>query len=96
MKVLMIDDIPSSKSVSLVPTRTALTFDEGISALNEGGWDVVYLDHDLGDEDPKKTGYALMCYLEENTHLMPKEIIFTSRNPVGLKNMKAVYSKLGK
>lgn len=46
------------------------------------------LDHDLGDN--KKTGYDLMCYLEEaahNPYFYIPEISIHSANPVGRANM---------
>ncbi len=44
MKELLIDD-----KRTIEGARIARTFDEGIRALMEGGWDVLHLDHDLAD-----------------------------------------------
>lgn len=61
MRVLLIDDLREIKA-----DRVARTFEDGIKALaEEGPWDILYLDHDLGDENPKHTGYGVMCFLEE-------------------------------
>ena len=44
MSTLLIDD-----QRNLPADRVARTYQEGIDALAEGHWDVLYLDHDLGD-----------------------------------------------
>ncbi len=59
MKTLLIDDFRT-----LNVDYIARTFDEGIKSRQSQNWDVLYLDHDLGEEDPKKTGYGIVCWLE--------------------------------
>lgn len=51
------------------------------------------LDHDLGNAT-EKTGYDVICFLEENTHFLPKEIFLVTSNPVGRQRMQQVIDKL--
>ena len=44
MSTLLIDD-----QRNLPADRVARTYQEGIDALAERHWDILYLDHDLGD-----------------------------------------------
>lgn len=91
MRCLLIDDIRTPDMVSLEEdVQIARTYDQGIECLREGNWDILYLDHDLGDPDERKTGYGIMCFLEQNIDLLPKEIVLVTANPVGRKNMQAV------
>lgn len=90
MKTLLIDDLRDIKA-----DVVARTYDEGIDALtNKGPFDVLYLDHDLADPDPHKTGYGIMCFLEANLRLLPGKIMLVTSNPVGRKNMEVVIEKL--
>lgn len=105
MKTLLIDDIRDIKSDVI-----ARTFEAGIHALkNEGPFTTLYLDHDLGEVDPRTgdecwttvdgqqlpmNGYGIMCFLEANQHYLPKAIRIVSSNPVGRKNMQVVIDKL--
>lgn len=92
MKTLLIDDMRDIKV-----DRIARTFDDGIEALkNEGPWNILYLDHDLGDEDPHKTGYGIMEYLEANPDKLPGKIELVTSNPVGRQKMKVVIERLYK
>jgi hypothetical protein len=75
----------------------ARTYDEGIEALkSQGPFNILYLDHDLGDENPRHTGYGIMCFLEENQEYLPDQIVIVSSNPVGRRNMQVVIDKLYK
>ena len=92
-KTLLIDDMRN------IPADViARTFQEGIDALlTEGPFDILYLDHDLADWEEghrEKTGYDIMCFLEENPHLLPKQIILVTSNPVGRARMQAVIDRL--
>lgn len=90
MKTLLIDDLRN-----LPADMIARTYKAGIDALRYcGPWDVLLLDHDLGEPDPKHTGYGIMCWLEENKEFVPGNIEFVTANPVGRKNMLAAYKKL--
>jgi hypothetical protein len=61
-----------------------------------GPWDVLYLDHDISSyEDGREyTGYDVMCFLEANPHLLPREIRLVTANPAGRVRMQAVIEKL--
>lgn len=90
VRVLLIDDARNIKA-----DFVARTFDEGIYALlNEGPWDILYLDHDLGDPDPSKTGYDIINFLEANPTLLPDKIVLVTSNPVGRKKMQSVIDRM--
>jgi hypothetical protein len=102
MKVLLIDDIREfgKQLPALAPTDSfavARDFQAGIDFLlahSRDGWDILYLDHDLGDPDPAHTGYAIMSLIEEFPHLKPGKIVLVTSNPVGRKQMQTVIDKL--
>lgn len=88
MKTLVIDDLRFFETASV----HARNYEEGIYQLkNCGPWDLLYLDHDLGED---KTGYDVMCWLEENTEYLPGEIVCVSANPVGKDRITQVIDKL--
>lgn len=90
MRILLIDDIRWAPADAI-----ARTFDKGIEALHVlGPWDVLLLDHDLGDPDPKKTGYDILCWLEENPEFTPKNILLVTQNPVGREKMQPLVDRL--
>lgn len=83
MRILVIDDLRTFETAEV----TARDYKSGIAMLQmHGPWDALYLDHDLGEE---KTGYDVMCWLEEHPEFMPKEIKFVTDNPVGRQKMEA-------
>ena len=89
-RTLLIDDMRNIDADVI-----ARTFEEGVEALrNDGPFSTLYLDHDLGEEDPRKTGYDIMCFLEENQRYMPGQIIVVSSNPVGRQKMQVVIDRL--
>lgn len=95
MKILMIDDLPDTKEYWPLADVIAFTFEEGIKALQtKGPFGILYLDHDLGDPSPSKTGYDIMCFLEVNPTLLPGKVVITTRNPVGRQKIQAVIDKL--
>jgi hypothetical protein len=89
LKILLIDDIRTIEDVTI-----ARTYDDGIEYLKKGKWDALYLDHDLGHEEDYKTGYGIMCWLEENQEYLPDVISFVTSNPIGRKKMEMVRVKL--
>jgi len=89
MRTLLIDDLRELKA-----DKTARTFLDGINALKEGSWDLLLLDHDLGDPDPRHTGYDILCWLEENPQLLPGEIQLVTMNVVGREKMTIVIKRL--
>lgn len=109
--ILVIDDVrfpeqacisaginyPEPPSGEMNYSHIARTFQEGISALQDGTkYDLLLLDHDLASyEDGKeKTGYDVMCFLEENPQFLPKQILCCSSNPVGKQRINTVIQKL--
>lgn len=67
--------------------------------------DELYIDHDLGDEDPDKTGYALLKFIEEQlgtqhripvnvSAAIPHKIVCVSNNPAGRKNINAAIASI--
>ncbi len=88
MRKLLIDDQREYDGM----TQIARTFEAGLKALKEGNWDVLYLDHDLGQPEPKN-GYQLLCWLEEHPEFLPGQIVLVTSNPVGRQKMQAVLDK---
>lgn len=94
---LLIDDMRDIKA-----DIVCRTFSEGLHALRgealnaPGGSriDVLYLDHDLGDPDPSRTGYDILCWLEEHPEYLPKKIVLVTANPVGLEKMRNLIERL--
>jgi hypothetical protein len=89
-RVLLIDD-----QRILNAHETARTYADGIKAIDKGGWDVLLLDHDLGDSDPTHTGYGIIQHMEENPELRVPEIRLVTANPVGKANMEAGLLSMG-
>ncbi len=90
-RTLLIDDVRWAPANAAV----ARTFNAGIAFLQEEGpWDLLLLDHDLGDPNPKKTGYDVLCWLEEHPRYMPKDIRLVTQNPVGREKMQPLINKL--
>lgn len=94
MRVLAIDDLRELPNASVL----ARSYDEGIRQLMlNGPWDVLLLDHDLAsfDEQGKeKTGYDIVCFLEENRQYLPGRIECVSANPVGRARIISVCTSL--
>ena len=89
---LMIDDMRVPEDPDVILARS---FRAGLLLLscNDFYWDIVYLDHDLGDPDPAKTGYEilkelLMLFPPKYCYCKVKEFILVTSNPVGRKNME--------
>lgn len=89
MRTLLIDDLRDIKA-----DRVARTFDDGIKALLEGGpWDILYLDHDLGEMDGKD-GTGIINWIEEHAEFRPGKIELVTANPVGRERMKRVIERI--
>jgi hypothetical protein len=91
MRVLLIDDKRDLKA-----NRVARNYHQGIVALKQEKWDLLLLDHDLGDfhDGTEKTGYDIMLFLEEHPQYLPGKIEIVSSNPVGRRRMQVVIDKL--
>ena len=93
MKTLMIDD-----KRTIVNAEIARNYKEGLEYLeHRGPWDVLYLDHDLGDfqNEREYTGYDILCWLEErHPEYTPQRIIVITQNPSAREKMNVVVKKL--
>ena len=91
MKRLWLDDYryPPPLWEDVVWVKTA---SEAIQALQETHFDVISLDHDLGDDPEVGDGYEVLQWMEEQVHLYgyrpPPQILIHSMNPVGHDRMK--------
>lgn len=92
MRTLLIDDLRDIDADVI-----ARTFEAGMYALqNEGPFGILYLDHDLGDDNIANTGYKIISWLEENQEYLPKKIVLVTSNPVGYAQMTTVIKRLYK
>lgn len=93
MRILYVDDIrtPNFWDNEKINTTICRTFGEAIDKLTDN-YDVIDLDHDLGEE---KTGYDICKYIVENEIKIPIVVIHTS-NPVGRQNMKQLLERYTK
>jgi CheY-like chemotaxis protein len=103
MRILLIDDLrdlrilaPRYIGDASYEGRTARNYNDGIRALHDGPWDLLLLDHDLGDYENgvERTGYDIACYIEEHPELLPAKTIVVSSNPVGRQKINQVVEKL--
>lgn len=86
--VLLIDDEPQTKHFHVTIDRIARNYKEAIEALRERRWDLLLLDHDLGEvqADGKEfSGHSVATWLEENPRYLPLKVVAVSRNPYGKK-----------
>jgi len=92
MATLLIDD-----HRDLPADRVARTYQEGIAALAERHWEILYLDHDLGDfsgvAGRELTGYDVACWLEQNPQHLPDRIEIATSNPAGRRNIELALQK---
>lgn len=88
MKVLILEDSVERYSQFQNQLEGHLCFvhdaHSAIGALQKNEWDVVFLDHDLGEGNG--TGYDVACWLEEHEEHMPIVVVHSS-NPVGAKRI---------
>jgi hypothetical protein len=95
MKTLLIDDVRDVGNPDII----ARNYQSGIIMLSTAHWDLLLLDHDLASYDEhgkEKTGYDIMCWLEQYPERLPKKIELVTSNPVGRKKMQTVIDKLYK
>lgn len=68
----------------------ARTYDDALRLLRHFDYDVLYLDHDLGDEQiPERTGFHLLKQLIADRRLPPR-VECISWNPVGKARIEAL------
>lgn len=96
---LWLDDIREPWKHGCIGWHWAKTADEAIEALKTGEVTVASLDHDLsekatlGDDRGERTGYTVVCWMEEND-VWPKDgVKVHSMNPVGRGKMLRVINK---
>jgi hypothetical protein len=101
-KYLLIDDLrtpdmvmPGHFITESYTITVARSYEDGISALQRESWDVLYLDHDLGDKSAREmTGYDVICFIEMNPDLKPGKVVPVTSNPVGRQRINQVIAKL--
>lgn len=83
--VLYVDDIriPKVWKEDVVKVTIARTYDETIELLKNYKYDIIDLDHDLGEE---KTGYDVAKFIVEEQINIPIVYVHTA-NPVGRMNI---------
>jgi hypothetical protein len=91
MSTLLIDDIRN-----LPADAVARTYDAGIALLKSQKWNILLLDHDLGDykDGKERTGYDILCWLEEHPEYLPGGIVIVTDNASAYSRMKLVRKKL--
>lgn len=77
----------------------ARNYDEAIRAINTGVFNVISLDHDLGEDS--KTGYDILCNIERQIAkggwwIQLPEFRVHSANPVGAANMLRAIGSINK
>ena len=96
MKVLFIDDIRNPfnyiKDVNEVCIIQAKTYSAAIQALEDFTFDIIFFDHDLGEE---KTGYDIAKYIVENQIEIKDGFKIHSANVVGRKNIYELLTHYG-
>lgn len=96
---LWLDDIRDPWKHGFIACEWARTADEAIARLKAGDITFASLDHDLSIDDtmgtPKgeKTGYDVVCWMEENGVWPEDGVRVHSMNPAGKARMQAVISK---
>ena len=99
MKILILDDCEfrhaaftekfGKPGYELTHVRTA---QEAINRLKAGGFDVVFLDHDLGGQvfvaSGAGTGYEVADWLAKNEAQKPAVVVIHTLNPAGQDAMK--------
>jgi hypothetical protein len=96
MRRLFLDDerMPSQADNDMYVVRS---YDDAVAYISSFGCpDFISFDHDLGDKDESKTGYALAKWLVYKDlfargRFIPEGFTFSvhSQNPVGAKNIEA-------
>lgn len=85
--ILLIDDKRDMPSGVI-----ARDFESGKKMLALGGWEKLYIDHDLGE---LKTGYHLITEFLENGLGLPDIVHIVSSNPVGFQNIAVALKRHG-
>lgn len=94
--VLLIDDIRTADWIEaqygMVPTSIARTYEDGVKKLmTMPEIDLLYIDHDLGEE---RSGYDLITWMLERG-IRPMLVHIVSSNPVGRENIARALDNAG-
>ena len=93
---LWLDDVRPPWKYGYIGYTWAKTCDEAIAFLKTGNVTFISLDHDLsekatmGDWENEKTGYTVVCWMEENNVWPINGCQVHSMNPVGAKRMLSI------
>jgi hypothetical protein len=93
---LWLDDIRDPTLFGCIGWVWAKTADMAIYLLSQGIVEKASLDHDLtitqtiGGKDKEKTGYDVVCWMEEHDIWPPGGVVVHSMNPVGKQKMEQV------
>ncbi len=95
---LWLDDIREPAKHGYIGATWVKTYEHCIKALATGLYDFASLDHDLSEDatmgrasKDEKTGYSVICWLEEHPEFWPENgIKVHSMNPVGAARMRQV------
>lgn len=98
MAILFLDDIRTPWANGYIGASWAHTADEAIALFRSGIVTFASLDHDLSEmaaigqrEKGEKTGYTVVCWLEEHPECWPVDgVRVHSANPVGRERMLVV------
>lgn len=93
---LWVDDIRNPPTP--VGYDIARTYDEAIMLMTKCDYDVVFLDHDLGDftAGKERTGYDVLMWIVEQKQAgqpVPTQYILLTANPIGRDRMAGVIER---
>jgi hypothetical protein len=71
----------------------ARTFDDALALMRRYEYSKLYLDHDLGEDAPNRTGYDLLLILQAERRC-PAQVVCISWNPVGRKRIDAALASV--
>ena len=98
---LWLDDVRPPWKYGYIGWDWARTYNEALEMLMTGEVEMASLDHDLCFEDQmrtdgykEKTGYDLMCWIEEHPDYWPEYMDCHSANPVGRARIEQVIEKI--
>lgn len=91
---LWLDDLRDPEKLGYKDYVWVKTYKDAIDILKTGKVKFASLDHDLGlTLTGEKTGYDVVCWMEENNVWPEDGVRVHSQNPVGAQKMKAVLRK---
>lgn len=96
---LWLDDIRNPELFGHIGWTWVKTYEEAIAYLSSGNVVEASLDHDLdisatlGYPADEKTGYDVVCWMEENNVWPTNGVKVHSMNPVGAQRMRKVIEK---